>query len=132
MLEIKTFSGEWREVTKNQAEKYYKSFCKRAGVLDAKKYFNDNYIRGGHVFYNGAVETTEEQDERMFQAYKEMLSKDRYTRFNVIEYLCRFPEIDPFEMAASLLKDGITVLFNDSSISKSENKAKERKVNKLL
>ena len=35
-------------------------------------------------------------------------------------------------MAASIAKDGITILFDDTSISKKENIAKKRKVKKLL
>lgn len=35
-------------------------------------------------------------------------------------------------MAASIAKDGIVILFDDTSISKKENQVKERKVNKLL
>ena len=88
---------------------------------------------------NGKVETTEEQQERVFQSYKNRLttevrnaSKNEDIRFNVIEYLCSFPKIDPFVMAASLIKDNIVILFDDTSISKKENQAKERRVNKLL
>lgn len=142
MLEIKTFFGEWKEVTKEQAESFYKVFCEGATTIkwkDRQKYFNDHHIRGGHIVLNGKVETTEEQDERVFQSYKNRLttevrnaSKNEDIRFNVIEYLCSFPKIDPFVMAASLIKDNIVILFDDTSISKKENQAKERRVNKLL
>lgn len=142
MLEIKAFFGEWKEVTKEQAESFYKVFCEGATAIkwkDRQKYFNDHHIRGGHIILNGKVETTEEQKERVFQAYKNRLttevrnaSKNEDIRFNVIEYLCKFPEIDPFVMAASIIKDGITILFDDTSISKKDNQAKKRKVNKLL
>lgn len=83
---------------------------------------------------NGKVETTEEQKERVFKTYKNRLIKESnvMTRFNCIEYLCSFPKINPFIMAASIAKDGITILFDDTSISKKENIAKERKVKKLL
>lgn len=76
-------------------------------------------------------ETAQEKEERIFNAYKKRLSKDGKTRFNVVEYLCRFPKIDPYKMAASLINDGITVLFDDTSISVSENKRKEKRVLKL-
>lgn len=51
-------------------------------------------------------------------------------RFNGIQYLCQFPGIDPFEMAASLQNSGFTILFDDSSISQKENASNRFKVNK--
>lgn len=85
------------------------------------------------------VVSAEERKEKTFQHYKNRLvhevrnaSGNENIRFNAIEFLCSFPSIDPFVMAASIIKDGINVLFDDSSISKQENKAKERKVQKLL
>lgn len=142
MLEIKAFFGEWKEVTKEQAESFYKTFCEGSTAIklqDKQEYFNKHHIRGGHIMANGKVETTEEQQERVFQSYKNRLttevrnaSKNEDIRFNVIEYLCSFPKIDPFVMAASLIKDNIVILFDDTSISKKENQAKERRVNKLL
>lgn len=141
MLEIKAFFGEWKETTKEQAESFYKIFCDGATAIkweDRQKYFNENHIRGGHVMLNGKVETTEEQKERIFNHCKNRLTteadgrKSESVRFNVIEYLCNFPQIDPFMMAVSIIKDGITILFDDTSISKKDNQAKERKVNKLL
>lgn len=142
MLEIKAFFGEWKEATKEQAESFYKIFCEGATAIkweDKQKYFNEHHIRGSHVMLNGKVETTEEQKERVFQAYKNRLTTEvrnasisENVRFNVVEYLCSFSKIDPFVMAASIIKDGITILFDDTSISKKENQSKERKVNKLL
>ena len=83
---------------------------------------------------NTRIETAEEKQERIFKAYKNRLIKESNgkTRFNVIEYLCSFPRIDPFVMAASIIKEGITIVYNDSSISKEENRRKEKQVNKLL
>lgn len=141
MLEIKTFFGDWKEVTKEQAERFYKTFREGSTNIkqkDKHKYFNEHHIRGGHVMLNGKVETAEEQKERVFNHYKNRLinevrsaSGNENIRFNCIEYFCN-PKIDPFIMAASIAKDGITILYDDSSISKEENKAKERKVKKLL
>ena len=70
-------------------------------------------------------ETAQEKEYRIFKAYKKILSKDRKTRFNVVEHVCRFSQIDPYKMAASLINDGITVLFDDTSISVTENKRKK-------
>lgn len=89
---------------------------------------------------NTRIETAEEKRERIFNCYKNRLmnecmmnaSGNENIRFNCIEYLCSFPKIDPFVMAASIVKEGITILYNDSSISREENRAKERKVKKLL
>ena len=88
---------------------------------------------------NTRIETAEEKKERVFQHYKNRLIKEvRNTsgneniRFICIEYLCGFHKIDPFVMAASLIKEGITIVFDDSSISRKENRRKEIQVNKLL
>lgn len=68
----------------------------------------------------------------MFSIYKkdlEKLSKPTgWLRFNVIEYTCSFPRIDPYEMAAVLRAEGIKIFFDDTSISREENRKKERKV----
>ena len=84
-------------------------------------------------------ETEEQKQERIFQHYKNRLINEvRYTsgnekiRFICIEYLCGFPKINPYVMAASIKKDCITILYDDSSISKEENRRKEKQVNKLL
>lgn len=141
MLEIKAYFREWKEATKEQAEHFYNTFCECATALkgdEKRKYFNKCYIRGGHVLLDGTVETTEEQKERIFQYYKQdliktkELSKNIGLRFNVIEYVCSFPKINPFVMAASITNEGITILFDDSSISREENRRKERQVKKLL
>lgn len=86
------------------------------------------------------IETIEEQKkERMFNYYKNDLKdtanrtrKAEILRFNAIEYVCSFPKINPFEMAASLVNDGFTILYDDSSITTAENRRKEKQVKKLL
>lgn len=139
MLEIKTFFGDWREVTREVAENFYNLFCEKATAINSferRDYFNKNHIRGGHVLLNGKIETEEEKTNRMFQSYKNNLVRlyinHGRLRFACIEYVCSFPKINPYEMAASLIKDGIEIVYNDSSISKTDNIIKERKVNKLL
>ena len=141
MLEIKSHFGEWKEATKEQAEHFYKTFCEGATALigdEKRKHFNKCHIRGGHILIDGTAETTEEQNERVFQYYKQDLiktkeiSKNIGLRFNVIEYVCNFPKINPFVMAASIANDGITILYDDASITKEENRRKERQVKKLL
>ena len=84
------------------------------------------------------MEQLKEQTERVFNHYKNRLKDTSSTRerkeirFNCIEYLCSFPKINPFVMAASLIKDGFTILYDDSSISAAENRRKENQVKKLL
>lgn len=80
------------------------------------------------------IETPEEKENRVFNHYKNRLEKElsRKIRFNCVEYLCYFPKIDPFKMAAAIVQDGHKIVFDDSSISIDENKRKERKLEKLL
>lgn len=80
-------------------------------------------------------ETAAQKEKRMFEFYKsdlERLGKEAgYVRMNVVEYVCRFPEIDPYKMAAAIVSDGFEVLFDDSSISRRENERKRKAVEKL-
>ena len=82
-------------------------------------------------------ETESEKKIRIFNHCKERLIKESqqvYTlhngniRFIVIEYLCKHSKIDPYRMAKSLKNDGYLIIFDDSSISKLENKIKYKKV----
>ena len=138
-LEIKTFFGDWKKVTKKQAEAFYQKFYEASTAIalqDKCRYFNDNHIRGGHAMLSGKVETNDEQRNRIFQVYKNDLIKfarmHERLRFLCIEYVCSFTEINPYKMAASLIRDGIEVVYDDSSISQLENLKKRNKVNKFL
>lgn len=79
-----------------------------------------------------SISEKEENTNRIFNHYKERLIKDCQRsggiRFIAIEYLCKFPNIDPYRMAKSLKNDGCLIIFDDSSISKLENKRKYKKV----
>ena len=77
-------------------------------------------------------ETQAEKEVRIFNTYKNILMKDNSCRFNVVEYLCSFPKINPYLMAASLIESGIKIVYDDSSISKAENEKKQRKVKRFL
>lgn len=49
MLEIKAFLGDWKEVTKEQAEDFYRTFQNSSTTIkadDKHKYFNEHHIRG--------------------------------------------------------------------------------------
>jgi len=140
MLEIKSFYEEWTPVTREKAEEFYKTFCEsstRIHEIDKPKIFNANHIRGGYAHLDGTIETEEEKKERVFEHYKRDLirvkeqSTNTGLRFSVIEYVCSYPSIDPYLMAVSIMKEGITILYDDSSISKVENEKKARKVAKI-
>ncbi len=80
------------------------------------------------------TETQEQKEARIFNHYKNRLEKldSEKIRFSTIEYLCYFPKIDPFAIAAAIARDGYEILFDDSSISADKNKRKERKLEKML
>jgi hypothetical protein len=147
MIQIKAHYGDWKEVTAEQAIDFYKTFCSGSTALsqeEKEKSFNKDHIDGATIkaIYNNGrfepkLETEEQKNERMFLHYKQrIMSGDRpiknTTRFNVIEYLCSFPKINPYEMAASILKEGWTINYDDSSICINENEIKRRRVEKLL
>lgn len=77
-------------------------------------------------------EKAHEKEIRIFNHYKNILAKYGETRFNVIEYLCSCPKINPYQMAAILKIEGIKIAFDDSSISTKDNKKKEKKVEKFI
>lgn len=139
MIEIKAFYGDWKEATEAQTISFYNTFCNgSAAIPEHRKQseFNKNHIRGAKII-NEKIEFPEQTKERVFNGYKDRLKSNEAsiknsTRFNVVEYLCHFPEINPYEMAASLVKDGFAILYDDSSISIEENNIKRRKVEKLL
>jgi len=80
-------------------------------------------------------ETAQEKERRIFKSYKKDLEKigtdNGQIRMNVVEYVCSFPKINPFEMAKALICSGYNVAFDDSSISKEENERKRKKVEKF-
>lgn len=138
MLEVKTFLGDWKSVTRKEAESFYALFIKHATAIKTSEqnaYFNTHHIRGGHAMLTGEVETNEEKEVRLFQSYKKDLvklaSKHGRLRFNCIEHTCSFPNINPYEMGASLVKDGIEIVYDDSSISKLDNATKKNRVEKI-
>ena len=67
----------------------------------------------------------------IFEAYKNLLKKESANntiRFIVIEYLCFYPNLDPFMMAKCLVLDGYKIIFDDHSIGKLQNDIKKKKV----
>ena len=49
-------------------------------------------------------------------------------RYNVIEYVCSFSEVNPIAVAASLMKHKVVIVYDDASISFNENTAKRKAV----
>ena len=76
------------------------------------------------------------EKRRIFDHYKKRLMGEMgetgKTRFNVIQYLCGFPGINPFEMAAALVSEGCEIAFDDSAISQKENETYKKAVLKLV
>lgn len=82
------------------------------------------------------IETKEQKENRLFNIYKKDLIKlasdEKRVRFICVQYLCQYPKIDPYIMAASLIKSGIKIVYDNGAISIEENKKAEKKVNRLL
>lgn len=82
------------------------------------------------------METKEQKERRLFDFYKndliKLASDEKKVRFICIQYLCQYPKIDPYIMAASLIKSGMKIVYDNSAISLEENRKDERKVNRLL
>lgn len=82
------------------------------------------------------IETREQKEKRLFDLYKndliKLASDKKKVRFICVQYLCQYPKIDPYIMAASLIKSGMEIVYDNSAISIEENKKAERKVNRLL
>ena len=83
--------------------------------------------------------------EAMFEVYKRHLIKrhlmtddaqpgkvKQWTRYNVIQYLCSFPKLDPDEMAAALMREGVEIRFDDSSISAADNAKHQRRIMRIV
>ena len=77
-------------------------------------------------------ELQEEKNKRIFNLYKNNLirlhKEHGQIRFNVIQYVCHFPKINPFKMASVLMTENYNVVFDDSSISEHENEKFYKKV----
>lgn len=115
MIEIKFLFGDWKEATKEEAEKFYRTFQEGSAAIkteDKQEYFNKHHIRGGHVLSTGKVETVEEQEERVFNHYKkennkrkgrktmklsEFIEEDIYKNAGIVEYITNGSELDQEE-----------------------------------
>lgn len=77
--------------------------------------------------WTGCVYREVNEKKRMFNSYKRDILRlankrdDKAVRFNVVQYLCYWPKIDPVEMAAVIQNLGYQILFDDSSITARDN-----------
>lgn len=78
--------------------------------------------------------TEAKKQNYIFNKYKARLIKERAAttgeviRFAIIEYLCKYPKIDPYKMAKALILDGFKIVFDDAAITGLGNQIKRRKV----
>lgn len=60
--------------------------------------------------------------EEMFAHYKDYILKgDRVEhpiRFNVVQYVCSFPAIDPYEMAAAIVRGGYQIAYETRQLAR--------------
>jgi len=76
---------------------------------------------------------TMDKKESTFEHYKHRLEYDevnkeskKSVRFCTIQYLCSFPKINPIEMAASIMMDGLKIEYDDYAVSDLRNKLYEK------
>ena len=99
-----------------------------------------NYWHCGEGKYCKTIEEANEyrhnveysESGRVFEDYYARLAKDGRTRYNVICYLCSFPDINPDIMALALARSGVNIAYDDISISIAQNKANQARINNLL
>src|SRR5690606_20129709 len=56
----------------------------------------------------------------------------QWTRYSVVQYLCSFSKLDPDEIAAALIREGIEVRFDNSNISAADNAKHQRRVMRIV
>lgn len=77
--------------------------------------------------WTGCVYREVDEEKRIFNIYKRDILKladergEKAVRFNVVQYLCHWPQIDPVKMAAVIQNLGYQILFDDSSITARDN-----------
>lgn len=80
-----------------------------------------------NAVWTGCVYREVNEERRIFNHYKRDILQvangrnEKTVRYNVIQYVCYWPKIDPVEMAAVIQNLGYEILFDDSSISAQEN-----------
>lgn len=76
-------------------------------------------------------ETAAQRGIRLFGFYKRRLlalAGGEPLRWVCVQYLCSFPGISPYDMGAELMAEGVEIIYDDTAITRAENAAERRRV----
>lgn len=76
-------------------------------------------------------ETAAQRDIRLFDFYKRRLlalAGGEPLRWVCVQYLCSFPGLSPYDMGAELIAEGVEIIYDDTAITRAENAAERRRV----
>ena len=76
-------------------------------------------------------ETAAQRDIRLFNFYKRRLlalAGGEPLRWVCVQYLCSFPGLSPYDMGAELMAEGVEIIYDDTAITRAENAAERRRV----
>lgn len=76
-------------------------------------------------------ETAAQRDIRLFNFYKRRLlalAGGEPLRWVCVQYLCSFPGLSPYDMGAALMAEGVEIIYDDTAITRAENAAERRRV----
>ena len=76
-------------------------------------------------------ETAAQRDIRLFDFYKRRLlalAGGEPLRWVCVQYLCSFPGLSPYDMGAELMAEGVEIIYDDTAITRAENAAERRRV----
>lgn len=76
-------------------------------------------------------ETAAQRDIRLFDFYKRRLlalAGGEPLRWVCVQYLCSFPGLSPYDMGAELMAEGAKIIYDDTAITRAENAAERRRV----
>ena len=77
------------------------------------------------------TETAAQRDIRLFDFYKRRLlalAGGEPLRWVCVQYLCSFPGLSPYDMGAELMAEGVEIIYDDAAITRAENAAERRRV----
>lgn len=76
-------------------------------------------------------ETAAQRDIKLFGFYKRRLlalAGGEPLRWVCVQYLCSFPGLSPYDMGAELMAEGVEIIYDDTAITRAENAAELRRV----
>ena len=76
-------------------------------------------------------ETAAQRDIRLFDFYQRRLLAlvgGEPLRWVCVQYLCSFPGLSPYDMGAELMAEGVEIIYDDTAITRAENAAERRRV----